>query len=429
MDAQASQRDWLVAQIGWRELYACPVSLQRRGQLRRFYTDVWWPYAPRLFARMPSPLAALSVRHHPELPRRKVTAFTAGALAQELRWKLRGRHADLAATFDGFIEAGHRFGEKVVAHMKGAPLDPRRTALFAYSTGALEPLLHAKASGLFTVVDQLDTGRVDQEMVAEENARWPRWEEPQDRIPDAYFARLAEEWRAADLVVVNSNYSRIALERQGVPAEKLLVVPLCYEREAGPARSTQTRPGEPLRVLWLGQVILRKGIPYLFEAARLLAGERIEFLVAGRIGISGPAAASAPPNVRLVGQADRARVPELYARADVFVLPTLSDGFAITQIEAMSFGLPVIATPNCGDVVTPEEDGMIVPIRDPQALAAAVLRLHVDRELLRRMSANALRKSGNFTLERYAATIDDERARRMGLPMPCAPAAGSVRIA
>ena len=58
----------------------------------------------------------------------------------------------------------------------------------------------------------------------------------------------------------------------------------------------------------------------------------------------------------------------------MFVLPTLSDGFAITQLEAMAHGLPVVATPNCGRVVTDGEDGLIVPPADADALASAIDR-------------------------------------------------------
>jgi glycosyltransferase involved in cell wall biosynthesis len=404
------QLRWIVAQIGSREQYACPVSLQRGGRLSRLYTDIWWPYRPSLFASMPDPLWGLSLRHHPELPRDKVIAFTNATLWDELRWRLRARR-DVTETFRRFIEVGRRFGSRVVKHLRAHPPEASCDALFAFSTGALEPLLYAREEGLFTVVDQLDPGRVDQEMVLEELERWPGWEPPHDRIPEEYFGRLAEEWRAADMVVVNSEFSRRAIAKQGVPPAKLVVIPLCYEKEWAVAAKTVSAPERPLRVLWLGQVVLRKGIPYLFEAARLLQKERIEFQVAGRIGISDKALASAPRNVTLLGKVNRSEALRLYAQSDVFVLPTVSEGFAITQLEAMSFGLPVITTPNCGDVVASGRDGAIVPIRDPRALADALLALHIDRRLLQSTSDNALLKSREFTLARYAESIDKAALR------------------
>jgi glycosyltransferase involved in cell wall biosynthesis len=90
----------------------------------------------------------------------------------------------------------------------------------------------------------------------------------------------------------------------------------------------------------------------------------------------------------------------------VFVLPTLSDGFAITQLEAMAHGLPVIATPNCGNVVTDGQDGLIVPARHPQAIAEAITCLDRDRERLNQMSVRAAAKVDRFRLNDYADRIE-----------------------
>jgi glycosyltransferase involved in cell wall biosynthesis len=222
-----------------------------------------------------------------------------------------------------------------------------------------------------------------------------------------YFDRLAEEWAAADLIFVNSEFSRRAIHSQGVPLEKLAVVPLAYEAEAPLDHKTVSPPEKPLQVLWLGQIVLRKGIPYLFEAARKLQSENIRFAVAGRLGISAEALKTAPPNLQVLGKVTREEAIRLYHAADLFVLPTISDGFAITQLEAMSYGLPVITTPNCGDVVTPGVDGQILPIRDSDALAAAIAALHHDRSRLQAMSDAARAKSRLFTLDRYAGAIED----------------------
>jgi glycosyltransferase involved in cell wall biosynthesis len=255
------------------------------------------------------------------------------------------------------------------------------------------------------VVDQLDPARVEEQIVNDEIAKWPDWQKRTGRIPEAYWDRLSAEWSAAERIVVNSDWSKQALIRQGVDAAKLQVVPLVYESPASAPRSPRNSSA-PLQVLWLGQVILRKGIPYLLEAARQLVDENIRFTVAGWVGISESAVKSAPPNVRVVGPVPRLQTAEYYRNADVFVLPTLSDGFALTQLEAMSHGLPVIATPCCGKVVTDGVDGLIIPPADGNALAAAILTLHRDRDRLAAMSAAATQAVTRFTLDRYATAIE-----------------------
>jgi glycosyltransferase involved in cell wall biosynthesis len=167
----------------------------------------------------------------------------------------------------------------------------------------------------------------------------------------------------------------------------------------------------PLRVLWLGSVGLRKGIPYLLEAARSLEGTDIRFRVVGSIQIASRFVDSAPRNVTFAGPRPRWDAVQEFEGADVFVLPTISDGFAITQLEAMYHGLPVVTTPNCGDVVTHGIDGFVVRPRDARALAEAFRRLAEDRDLLWRMSNNARSKACQFSLSVVYETFTAELTR------------------
>jgi glycosyltransferase involved in cell wall biosynthesis len=101
-------------------------------------------------------------------------------------------------------------------------------------------------------------------------------------------------------------------------------------------------------------------------------------------------------------------VATFYRNADVFVLPTLSDGFAITQIEAMAHGLPVIATGNCGQVVRHEVDGLSVPAMNAERLAEAIAWFCDHRNQLEAFSAKALERSREFTLAAYARRLDEQ---------------------
>jgi glycosyltransferase involved in cell wall biosynthesis len=117
--------------------------------------------------------------------------------------------------------------------------------------------------------------------------------------------------------------------------------------------------------------------------------------------------ATAPPNMKFLGRLTRDQTVDWYRKADVFILPTLSDGFAVTQVEAMAHALPVIVTPNCGQVVTDGVDGLIIEPFSGQAIADAVMSLHADRRLLREMSYRALDKSAHFYLPRQAQLLEE----------------------
>jgi glycosyltransferase involved in cell wall biosynthesis len=133
---------------------------------------------------------------------------------------------------------------------------------------------------------------------------------------------------------------------------------------------------------------------YAIEAARLLENSNVEFTFAGNLEVSLP---NLPSNCSYIGHIPRTEIGNIYSAHHVFVLPTLSDGFALTQVEALAHGLPVVATRNCGDVVEHGISGLLIPPRDSKALAEAVLQIGSDRAILELMSENALQRAKAFT--------------------------------
>ena len=149
-------------------------------------------------------------------------------------------------------------------------------------------------------------------------------------------------------------------------------MPLAYERPPESVAFRRRYPSSfsstrPLRVLFLGQVNLRKGVEPLLDAIRLLSGEPIEFTFVGPVQISIPADLRNNRQVHWHGPAPRPATGQFYKDADVFLFPTFSDGFGLTQLEAQAWKLPVITTRFCGEVV---EHGQkwLDPARDHAAI-------------------------------------------------------------
>ena len=385
--------DWIVTQIGSREHYAVPRAFLARGRLLGLYTDAWCNWGRGLLSRGPSSLRALAGRYHPQIPSSRVTSFTFRAVRDQL--KLR-KATSIEQTHLEYIRIGKEFCERVNRHLRDSVSNSNGYRFYGYNTGCLETMQLLREKKVFCVVNQIDPARVEEDLVMEEVARWPGWEKAEGRKPQAYWQRMDAEWALADAVVVNSPWSRDALIKQGVAAEKIVIIPLAYE-ESNVTPPKRPSSG-PLQVLWLGSVILRKGIPYLIEAAKLLSGRDVQITVAGPLNISQEAVASAPSNMKFIGRVTRDQAGSIYQQADVFVLPTISDGFAITQIEAMSHGLPVIATPNCGQVVSDGVEGRIIAARDAKALAEAIEGYASDRKQLQAASAAAREKARQFSL-------------------------------
>jgi glycosyltransferase involved in cell wall biosynthesis len=147
-------------------------------------------------------------------------------------------------------------------------------------------------------------------------------------------------------------------------------------------------------VLFLGSCIPRKGIHEILDAATLLRSAPVEFRFVG--GSERNLGLAKDSNIDWIGPIARKRVHDFYRNADVFILPTHSDGFGLTQLEAMAWGLPVIASNNCGDVVKHQVNGLIVSKVTAEAISESINWCIENAERLARMSDCAARTSDQF---------------------------------
>jgi glycosyltransferase involved in cell wall biosynthesis len=270
-----------------------------------------------------------------------------------------------------------------------------------FTSASLEALKAANRIGIRTVLDQIDAAGIAFDLATEEEGRFPKLSHGSLPRPSRYFARVSEEWQQASQVIVNSQWSKRALMREGVPEAKIAVVPLAFD----PGRGGRVRlawTGE-LKVLWLGALSLQKGLGYAIQAAEKLLGLPVSFTFAGPCDVR-KSGLVLPSNCQYIGAVPRPEARRLYDEHDVFIFPTLSDGFGLTQVEALGFGLPVIATPCCGEVVEHEKSGLLIPPRDAKSLAEGIQRLIEDPDLLPRMSAAAIVRSKDFQADKLWST-------------------------
>jgi len=225
-------------------------------------------------------------------------------------------------------------------------------------------------------------------------------------FPDWMVASNAEEFRVADVLLVPSSHERATLVAHGVDESKMIDIPLGVDLELfAPVSAAQDGDGI-FRVIFVGQLTQRKGLSYLVEAFRRAALPASELLLVGPV-IGSDAPWRATPGVRHVAAVPRAALPALYASASVYVLPSLAEGFPLTQVEAMAMGLPVIVSENTSarDVVTDGQDGYVVPIRDAEAIAERLRLLHGDPDLRARVGVAARRRAEDFGWSRYHARV------------------------
>lgn len=221
---------------------------------------------------------------------------------------------------------------------------------------------------------------------------------------------LAAVFAEVDLIHCVSDAMRRNVERLGAPPEKILVNrPAIPVEEFAPLAGVRSPHEGPVRLLSVGRLHWVKGYDDALRAiAPLVAeGHEVDYRIVGhgdqheklsflidQLGLGG--------SVTLAGARSQQEVRELLAWADVFVLPSLSEGISNAVLEAMASGLPVIAT-DCGgtsEVIETGTDGILVPIGDRRALRGALEQVAGDAALRHRLGAAAARSSWSFTLDR-----------------------------
>lgn len=177
----------------------------------------------------------------------------------------------------------------------------------------------------------------------------------------------------------------------------------CSRFRADGPNARRSGDGSRFRVLLPARLLWDKGLAEFVEASRLLRaeGRKVEFVLAGDPDPGNPAAVPEPTIkswvdkglVQWLGHVDD--MPALFRSVDVVALPSYREGLPKGLIEAGACGLALVTTdvPGCREVVTDGVDGLLVPVRDSQALASAIARLEDDPELAARLGAAARRKA------------------------------------
>ena len=230
----------------------------------------------------------------------------------------------------------------------------------------------------------------------------PNWLRPFDHLRREQ-EEACEEFDTADFVFVNSPFSYDTFVAEGFPKEKLVMIPRGFD----PAKYNPVpQPDKVFRAIFVGQLLVRKGLKYLLEAWSRLNLPNAELLLVGTLMDEVRPLMEAylkRPDVRHIGF-----VPDpvrAYNSATVFVFPSVDEGSAKVTYEAMACGLPVIVTPNAGSLARDGEDGFIIPIRDTESLEEKLIFFYKHRDSAREMGQTARKNISAYTWEQYEHSL------------------------
>lgn len=174
----------------------------------------------------------------------------------------------------------------------------------------------------------------------------------------------------------------------------------------------------PLRVLFSGNLTRRKGADLLPQIARLAGPDvEIHYTTGARTGIDDPRWAG----LQAIGRVPYMDMPSLYRQFDVLLFPTVREGMSLALLEAMASGLAVVASDAASnpELIEPGVGGLLCPVGEPEAYAAALRQLAADRARVRRMGQhNRQVVESRYTLERMVAGYRAVFERVLGKPVP-----------
>lgn len=278
-----------------------------------------------------------------------------------------------------------------------------KTLLWGFSWANLEVLQKFKDTpNVLTLHDQIDPGVTYYKIQQELFKKYPNLEKEEPYPSSKHIDRIVSEWELSDIILVNSNYSKKCLVSEGVNENKIITVPLICEKTI---KEKTKKRGEFLNVGFVGNINLIKGFYLFFEVAKLLS-DKMNFIAAGTNHFSQMFTQEAEKHIVFKGHLSKKEMDELYEELDILIFPTYCDGFGMVQLEAMSYGIPVIASVCCGDVVQDGINGFLVN-HNFNEIVEKLLILDTNRGMLQSQSNSAIRRVLDFSRAEYSKALSN----------------------
>ncbi len=220
--------------------------------------------------------------------------------------------------------------------------------------------------------------------------------EPEERLSDEQITAREAELLTADAIIATSQFVRSGILDASSTRVPVALAPYgATENRESPTPVVPTLPPPgPTRLLWVGQLAYRKGAHWLVKAMRAMSPSVAHLTIVSRQQPP-PWLGPLPDNVTVLSGVSNHSLGLLFGSHDIFVLPSLVEGFGLVYLEALGQGLPILGTANSGvpDIIETGEQGIVVSAGSVASIVTAIESLHSDPALLAhlRMGVHRLR--------------------------------------
>lgn len=399
-----AMRRAVVVHAGARDAYQLALALSEAGLLEALVTDLFWTrdrLSTRVLERL-LPARAVAMLHQ-----RSAVGLPAGKVRQARLAGLRTLAFEkIAAVPAGLRRRAQRAADAALGRAAGRLAQRREAALVSYSYYGFDAFQnYPHPAMLFQLHPHPATMR---RILSEELAAHPdcaaslqqEWElalEPED------FDHLVQETKMAARFLVASTFTRNSLIEHGAAASAITVIPYGVDLERfRPAAQASSTSGK-LKLLFVGRINQRKGIKYLLEALRLLRTQQVELTICGRVLDDLALFKPFLGQVEIRPSVSAEELVRAYQAADLFVFPSVAEGFGQVLLESLACGLPILSTTHTAapDLIEHGKQGFIVEPRRPDLLADTIAWAAAHRQELAGMRTAARLRAETFTWERY----------------------------
>lgn len=402
-DSAKSGSPYVVVFGGARDHYQVALALQEEARLHRLVSELYLPAMPAWFRgllRLADRRNRREARAHPALPAECVCISWAALVASLLN------RAMPSARFVRWKDAALGRACGWIARRERLPV----LAYSYYASHTFEQMPPDLLRVIFQVHPHPETVRriLGEELALSPQARNSLANEHELHLSPVELDRLGREAREAHFALTPSSFAKQSLVAAGVNPDKIAVVPYGIDSGVFKPKPFTASAGRPLRLIFVGSLVQRKGLSYLFEAMRRLQGEPVELVLAGR-GARDDAllAHFADVPFRLAWNVPREELVRELQAADVFVFPSLVESFAHVILEAMAIGLPVITTTNTAgpDLLEEGRTGFVGSIRDVDFMVEKIRWFLAHREAIPAMGRACQAAAAQRTWARFRSEI------------------------
>ena len=405
----AQPTKFVVVHSGARDGYQLARALSEAGMLEALITDLFWPadlkWTRAIETILPKRLRSLILqRSDASLPSAEVRLCALAGSLTLLMDKLPGIPLSVR-------RRATRYADATLGRTAGRYATQRAAGLLSYSYYGYDAFTHySRPAILFQMHPHPVSMRriLTEELQANPDCAQSLQQEWELSLSEEDFLHLVRETTMASHYLVASSFTRETLAENGAARSSISVIPYGVDTNRFMPDARRRSPlGSKLRLLFVGRINQRKGIKYLLQALRLLNRNDVHLTVCGRVVDGLELFRSFGDQVDVRPSVSAAELIAAYQSADMFVFPSVAEGFGLVLLEALACGLPILSTTCTAapDLIENSSEGFVVEPRRPDLIADRIDWALNHRDEVVEMGHRARLCAEKFTWQRFRSGV------------------------